>query len=145
MPPWLSPVVLAEVVTALVFGGMVFFAAAVAPTVFSKLPGEQAARFIRAMFPVYYMVMGIAAGAGALMVIWTRPLDGFLLLAAALGFALAHQVLMPRINRLRDAELEGEAEAGRHFARLHRASVWLNGTQLVLVTLVLVRLAAAGA
>jgi hypothetical protein len=144
MPSWLSPLVAGEVLTALVFGGMIFFAAAVAPMVFARLPGEHAASFIRAMFPVYYLVMGVAAGAGALLVVWARPLDGLLLLSAAAGFAFARQGLMPRINRLRDAELAGNAEAGRGFARLHRASVWLNGAQLALVALVLVRLATAG-
>lgn len=141
----LSPVVLGEVLVAFLFGGMVFFAAAVAPMVFTKLPGDHAARFIRAMFPVYYLIMALAAAGGALLLAWQRPLDGILLLAAAAGFALARQVLMPRINRLRDAELAGDAGAGVRFARLHRASVWLNTAQLALVAVVLVRLAAAGA
>jgi hypothetical protein len=145
MPTWLSPLVLGEVVTAFVFGGMVFFAAAVAPMVFTKLAGEDAARFIRAMFPVYYLIMGLAAAAGALLVVWSRLLDGILLLAVAVGFAVARQVLMPRINRLRDAELAGDAEAGPGFARLHKASVWLNAAQLAVVAIVIVRLATAGA
>ncbi|MDX1541480.1 MAG: DUF4149 domain-containing protein [Geminicoccaceae bacterium] len=145
MPAWLSPVVVAELLTAFVFGGMVFFAAAVAPMVFKRLPAEHAARFIRALFPVYYLVMAVAALAGALLLLGARPLDGLLLLATGLGFVAARQVLMPRANRLRDAELAGDAAAGRGFARVHQASVWLNGAQLIVVALVLVRLAAAGA
>lgn len=144
MPAWLSPVVVAELLTAFVFGGMLFFAAAVAPLVFTRLPAEHAARFIRALFPVYYLAMGLAAVAAALLLLWPRPLDGTLLLATALGFGVARQVLMPRANRLRDAELAGDAEAGRGFTRIHKASVWLNGGQLIVVTVVLVRLAAAG-
>jgi hypothetical protein len=144
MPPWLSPVVLSEVLTAFVFGGMLFFAGAVAPMVFSKLPAAQAGRFIRQLFPVYYLVMAVGAGLAALAAAWTRPLDGTLLLVVTVGFVLAWRVLMPRINRLRDAEIGGERAARSGFARLHRVSVVLNAAQLLLVAVVLVRLAAAG-
>ena len=46
-----------------------------------------------------------------------------------LGFVLARQLLMPRINRARDAEAAGDAGAFRRFQSLHRLSVAINGVQ----------------
>ena len=40
--------------TALLLGGMVFFAVAIAPLVFTRLPPEWSRRFIRQVFPVYF-------------------------------------------------------------------------------------------
>jgi hypothetical protein len=53
-------------------------------------------------------------------------------LATALGFLLARQVLMPAINAARDAAMADPA-AARRFDRLHRASVMLNGVQVLLL------------
>ena len=56
---------------------------------------------------------------------------------AALG-ALNRQVIMPRINTLRDRHLAGDAEATRWFNILHRASVVLNFVQLVAAAIILI-------
>ena len=40
--------------TGLLLGIMLFFAAAVAPTVFRTLPAEHAGSYLRGIFPVYY-------------------------------------------------------------------------------------------
>lgn len=143
MLAYLSPLVLAEVVTGLVVGGMLFFGGVVAPLVFSRLPGEVSGGFIRQMFPIYYLVMGAGIGIAALLLAFGRPLDALLLLLVSLGFLYARQIMMPKINHLRDAELAGDAGAGVRFARWHRYSVWLNGAQLVVLVVVLFRLAAA--
>jgi hypothetical protein len=143
MLDWLSFSLLAAVATALLTGGMVFFAGIFAPLVFVKLPMETAGGFIRQVFPVYYLAGGTAAAAGGLLALPDRPWDGLALLAVATGFAVARQGLMPRINAERDRELGGEAAAGRRFARLHRLSVALNGLQLAVASVVLVRLALA--
>ena len=47
---------------------LAFFAAVVAPVTFTRLPPEMAGRFVRGLFPVYYLwVLGTsAAGAVAL-------------------------------------------------------------------------------
>jgi hypothetical protein len=49
------------------------------------------------------------------------------------------QVLVPRINQLRDAELGGDADAGQQFARLHRWSVGINMVQLLALLILLFR------
>ena len=49
----------------------------------------------------------------------------------AASAALSRQFLMPRINRLRDAQLAGDTQAGLRFDRLHRLSVWINSAQIL--------------
>ena len=48
-------------------------------------------------------------------------------------FVFARQYLMPPINTARDAEMAGDATAGRRFQRLHLVSVIINGAQFVLL------------
>lgn len=140
MPDWLSPTLVAAVLAALLVGGMVFFAAVVAPLVFAKLPATTAGGFIRAVFPVYYLAMLGLSGLAGLCALAARPVDAGVLLGVAAGFAFARQVLMPRINALRDRQARGESEAGPRFARLHRLSVWINAVQLLAAGIIMVRL-----
>ena len=122
---------------ALCLGGMVFFAACVAPLVFTKLPPEHAGRFIRALFPHYYLyVFGTSAAAAIALM----PLSGvatWLMLAVAALTLWLRQVLMKRINRLSDAAQAGDAAAGREFNRMHRLSVIANMLQMLVVAVVL--------
>jgi len=118
---------------ALLFGGMGFFAAVMAPLVFTRLPATTAGPFIRQVFPVYYLWVLGCAGLAALALIAQRPLDAVVMaLVAALTIWL-RQWLMPRINRLSDA---GETAA---FNRAHRLSVVLNLAQLAAAAGVLLR------
>jgi hypothetical protein len=131
-------------VTAAVFGGMVFFAFVYAPLVFTKLPAAQAGAFIRAVFPVYYSVMGGAAlAAGTLLL--PRG-EAFVMIATGAVFFAVMLLLMPRINAARDASLAGEAgaaaPAAKAFSRLHRLSVVINFVQMLAVLAVLLRLLA---
>ena len=126
----------------LLLGGMAFFAAAVAPLVFTRLPPGQAGRFIRQVFPVYYLwVLGTAAAA-AVALLPLRPWDA---LAAALIAAVTwwlRQRLMPRINALSDAaRAGGDAAAGAGFARAHRLSVIANAVQMLAALGLLLRFA----
>ena len=47
------------------WGGMLFFTAVFAPLVFLRLAPEVAGRFIRAVFPVYYLAMAVTSGVAA--------------------------------------------------------------------------------
>ncbi len=129
---------------ALTFGGMSFFSAVMAPLVFTKLPFDIAGAFIRQVFPWYYLTMGTTTLITLITLIlgasgtarWEIVLTALVLI----GFIYARQVLMPMINRARDAEVAGERGASYRFKRLHQASVAINGVQwlTVLVTLILV-------
>lgn len=128
--------------TAAVWGGMLFFAGLFAPLVFMKLPADEAGGFIRALFPVYYLVFGsVSLLTGLLMAIsGGKTVASTVMLLVGAGFLLARWVLMPRINRFRDASLAGDAAAGASFRTWHRASVSLNLLQMILVLGVLVEL-----
>jgi len=128
---------LAAFATALLLGGMVMFAGVAAPTVFRTLDEAAAGRLIRALFPPYYALCGALAGAAALAAAPTQPWLALVMALVAAGFVLARHGLMPRINALRDAHLDGDAAAGARFRRLHRVSVVLNAGQAVAAAAVL--------
>lgn len=133
---------IALVATGALWGGMVFFAFVYAPLIFIKLEADTAGRFIRQVFPVYYLAMGIASGvsATALALGTTHGQSDITALACVCaGFWVARQWLMPAINRTRDAHLSGGANASVRFKRLHGLSVLINTVQLVAVLVVLVR------
>jgi hypothetical protein len=123
---------------------MTFFSAVMAPLVFAKLPLKVAGPFMRQVFPWYYLTMGAAVlialtalmlGAGS-SALWEAALAALVLT----GFVFSRQVLMPRINQARDAEILGEFGAGRRFRRLHLVSVVINALQWVAVLTVLIRI-----
>jgi hypothetical protein len=123
-------------------GGTLFFAAVLAPTVFSSMRAAQAGRFLRALFPGYYVAFGIVRGAAAACAAAAAAIgSAAILMGVAAGFALARQGLMPRINALRDRSLAGDAAAGKRFDRLRRSSVALNGVQIAALALAAVWLA----
>ncbi len=126
----------------LTLGGMLFFLAVVAPTVFRSFEGQQAARFVRAMFPLYYAVLGgVSALAAVVAVFGGRGTAATLLALVAIGFAAARWGLMPRINALRDRANAGDHAAEPRFHALHRASVGLNAVQMVGLVVIAVLLA----
>lgn len=132
---------LAFVTSAALLGGMLYFALGFAPLVFTRLPEETAARFIRAVFPVYYAMGAGTALLAALLLLPTGRWAALSLAAAvAAGFLLARQVLMPAVNAARDRGLAGDAAANRRFARLHGGSVALNGAQALALVGLLVLL-----
>ena len=124
---------------ATLFGGMIFFAAIMAPLVFTRLPGAEAGPFIRAVFPMYYLYVLILAAAAALAIPPSLPsvaMAGVALLTIGL-----RQWLMPRINRLSDAANAGDEAAKPRFNLAHRTSVAVNFAQILICGAVLAQFA----
>ncbi|MDJ0607827.1 MAG: DUF4149 domain-containing protein [Kiloniellales bacterium] len=134
--------VLGQVSTATLFGSMAFFSCVMAPLVFIKLEEATAGRFIRSVFPWYYLVVLVLSLVAALALAFALPLYAAAMAAIAAGAVVCRQMLMPRINRHRDAMLAGDSGAGKSFDRLHKLSVWINGAQLLAALAILVLLAA---
>lgn len=134
--------VLGQVSTATLFGSMAFFSCVMAPLVFIKLEEATAGRFIRSVFPWYYLVVLVLSLVAALALAFALPLHAAAMAAVAAGAVVSRQMLMPRINRHRDAMLAGDSSAGKSFDRLHKLSVWINGAQLLAALAILVLLAA---
>jgi len=126
--------------TALLLGGMVFYALFMTPLVFAKLERPVAAQFLRAVFPIYYQVMTVLAVLSALP-IWYR-MEAITLAGVAAAFVLVKVMLLPPINRARDARDAGDTMGETRFKRLHRLSVLINLAQMIAVGVVFVRLAA---
>lgn len=128
------------IAVATLFGAMAFFSFVMAPLIFVKLDPASAGRFVRGIFPWYYLVVGLLAVLALAALAAVRPVDAGIMLLVALGALIARHVLMPRINRHRDAMLAGEAAAERTFNRLHRLSVLINAAQLLAVVAVMIRM-----
>jgi hypothetical protein len=144
MLAWINAETFATLSIAALFGGMLFFSAVMAPLIFIKLPAPTSGRFIRAVFPWYYLAMGtLSLVALCLLLVADRAglvPEWSLMLAVLGGFVIARQWLMPRINRARDAAIAGDSRQGIRFERLHRVSVGLNAVQLLIIVAVLIRL-----
>ena len=128
-----------------VFGAMVFFAFVYAPLVFIKLSTEAGGRFIREVFPVYYVAMcAVSLVAAALLAFASaaRGADALAMACIGIVFFLARFALLPIINRNRDAGQAGDLAAKKRFDLLHRVSVIVNLVQMLAVLVVLVRYAA---
>lgn len=119
MWPYLSNLLIAGNV-----GIMVFFTVAVAPTIFSVLPPEWSAAYVRKFFPKYFFFLGVTTT----LAIWgaSGHIAQLALLGCALVFFFSCFWLTPRINRARDAKHASV------FKTLHWLSVGLNLTQLVI-------------
>lgn len=86
-----------------------------APLVFTQLPMETAARFIRATFPRHHLFILILATLGVVGLALAGRAPHLAPIAAAIALAAAHArwILTLKINALRDAELAGDAAARR--------------------------------
>ena len=124
---------------ATLFGGMIFFAAIMAPLVFTRLPGAEAGRFIRAVFPIYYLYVLILAAAAALAI--PPSVASAAMAVVALLTVGLRQWLMPRINRLSDAAQAGNQAAKGRFDWAHRTSVAVNFAQILICGAVLAQYA----
>lgn len=130
-------------------GAILYFSFGVAPIIFRVLSADQAAKFVRALFPRYY-AWGTYCGAIALAAyiggVMTHPeLRGPRVLATALPLLIGTLIMLycgnaltPAINAARDAGPEQKAK----FDRLHKLSVRLNSVVLLAGLALLVAFAA---
>jgi len=129
--------IIATFLLALIIGGMFFFAAIMTPLVFTKLPPETSGPFIRQAFPVYSQAMaGMTILTAALLF---KSAEAIHLSVVFVLFLWAWLWLTPRINRYRDAQLQGDENAEKAFNLLHRLSVGINLMQMLAIGNVLYR------
>ena len=108
-------------------GIMLFFTVAVAPTVFTVLPPQWSAAYVRKFFPKYFLFLGITTtvavvlGVGAEMNVIRQSV----MVACAVIFFFNFVWLTPRINQARDNK------QSKTFKTLHWISVGLNMVQLL--------------
>ena len=119
-------------------GSILFFSFGVAPIIFNVLGADAGGRFVRALFPRYYL-WGAVSGAIALPSMVAVPLcfpeyrgpmvgvQALAIIGCTLIMLYAGNSLTPEISRARDA---GPLSRQR-FERLHRRSVRLNALVLL--------------
>ena len=135
-------------------GGMIFFSIFTAPVVFTVLPTSEAGKVVSGIFPRYYILGYVAGIIGVILASYftvVRPARLWWGLAA-LGLAVAlvltfyaGGVVRPKVNAIRAVNEEANPDPARkaEFQRLHRLSVTINGTVMVLNLLALLSSAAA--
>ena len=120
-------------------GFMIFFVIVVSPAVFKSLSQDEAARFLRTIFPRLFLVglftsfvivlLSLASGERDLVLIST---------AIAAGFAVNYSILTPNINKTRDAILAGNIQKEKQFKLLHLLSVSVFFAQICASILIVV-------
>jgi hypothetical protein len=113
-------------ITGAIAGAMAFFTAIVAPAAFRVLAVDQAGLLVRRLFPIYYLVMAVAAALAAMLTGFESPAAGRVLALVAALFMAKRMLLLPRMERHRAGREAGDEDATRAFRRLHGFSMVLN-------------------
>jgi hypothetical protein len=120
-------------------GSTLFFSFGVAPIIFRELGAEMGGKFVRVLFPRYYL-WGAISGAVALPAFVAGPLcyqeyrgpmvgvQALAVIGGILAMLYGGNSLTPAINRARDCRPVDHEQ----FERLHRRAVWLNAVTMVL-------------
>ena len=121
--------------SAILFGVMFFFSFVIAPSTFRFLNEEYARKFIRGIFPLYYLLnLGISLIV-ALMIAYLGyfTLKFYLMLSICILFFISNFFLMPLINKLKDERKE------KNFKIAHFVSVAINFIQMIFLVIVLIK------
>tara|TARA_S200000501_G_scaffold338092_1_gene344689 strand:- start:24 stop:401 length:378 start_codon:yes stop_codon:yes gene_type:complete len=112
---------------AISLGMMIFFSFIVAPVIFKVLDAVNAGKFVRKIFPFYYMINLIILSLVVILFIYNSQIniDFYLVLILALLFAFLLFILMPMINKFKDNHED------KKFDFSHKLSVVLNFVQMV--------------
>ncbi|MEO1205870.1 MAG: DUF4149 domain-containing protein [Pseudomonadota bacterium] len=125
-------------VAALIVGAMLFFSAVIAPLVFQVLKADDAGRFLRAMFPLYYLVLGVVAAFGAVIALVAGQTLATWLFAITSALLLASRfIAVPIINAARDKMLTGDKAAKTTFDLWHRGTVVANLFEIIILGVVM--------
>ena len=113
---------LIKIIPSLVLGSMLFFSIAIAPKIFTVLPNEEAGKFVRSIFPTYYMYNGLQYLLLTILLFYTGQNGNILYLSCLilLFFIFSNYILMPQINKSRDTDNQ------KKFKLLHFISVLIN-------------------
>ena len=119
--------------TAIILGAMTFFSFVVAPTTFKLLDEENSRKFIRGIFPFYYLLNLTFSFVASILFFLNQNLSIEFLLMASVSvlFAISNFILMPMINKFRDNDED------KKFKISHFISVIINFIQLIFLVIIL--------
>ena len=124
----------------ILIGSMIFFMAVVSPSVFATLSTNASSKFLRTIFPRMFLFGFIIALLSLILsYISANNLNSILLVIVAVSFIINRNYLTPKINNLRDKELEGDQKASSNFKYMHLLSVLLFILNfIILVSIVII-------
>ena len=114
----------------LLLGGLIFFSALVAPSVFTSLDEKNARVFLRSIFPKLYLFAGIFSLFISLILFFINNFLSFIYFIITIGYFYSRQFLMIKINEASDQKNQKE------FKKLHRFSVLIFIVQILLMLLI---------
>ena len=119
--------------TAIILGAMIFFSFVVAPTTFKLLDEENSRKFIRGIFPFYYLLNLTFSFVASILFFLNQNLsiDFLLMVSVSVLFAISNFILMPMINKFRDNNED------KKFKISHFISVIINFIQLIFLVIIL--------
>ena len=120
--------------TSVILGTMVFFSFVVAPVTFTTLNEENARKFIRKIFPYYYLFNLTISILTILSFVFIKKfsIDFYLISLIAILFVISNFVLMPLINKYRDTNQD------KKFKFSHFVSVLINFIQMIILVILLI-------
>ena len=105
---------------------MIFFPLVVATSVFKVLDEKQSSKFLRIFFSKYYLFGFVLSFSGIIVSTFEKSNISLLVFSfIMLGFLFSRQILMPMINKAKDANNEDK------FNKLHKFSVFINFVQMI--------------
>ena len=112
---------------AISLGVMLFFSFVIAPVIFKVLDANNAGKFVRKIFPHYYLINLVFLSVVVLLLLYISSvnLDFYITLVVAILFAFSLFVLMPLINKFKDNKEQ------RKFKYSHALSVIINFIQII--------------
>ena len=119
--------------TAIILGAMIFFSFVVAPITFKLLDEENSRKFIRGIFPFYYLLNLTFSFVASILFFLNQNLsiDFLLMVSISVLFAISNFILMPMINKFRDNNED------KKFKISHFISVIINFIQLIFLVIIL--------
>jgi len=120
--------------TSIILGVMVFFSFIVAPVTFTTLNEENARKFIRKIFPYYYLFNLTISIFTIFTFIFIQKfsIEFYLISLIAILFIISNFILMPLINKYRDTNQD------KKFKYSHFVSVLINFIQMIILVILLI-------
>lgn len=112
---------------AISLGTMLFFSFVVAPVIFKVLDAKNAGKFVRKIFPHYYLINLIVLSIAVLLLLYISSVNFnfYITLIITILFAFSLFILMPLINKFKDSKKE------KKFKYSHSLSVIINFIQIL--------------
>ena len=119
--------------TSIILGMMIFFSFVVAPVTFKLLDEENSRKFVRGIFPYYYLINLVVSFIACAMFVYLgdMSINFYLMISVCILFAISNFILVPSINKLKDAGKE------KSFKIYHFVSVLINFVQMIFLILIL--------